>query len=131
METVLNPDFWSDQMASALKAWAIFIPFILVFFTAFKIIAKLKKENRGLRAQAEAVESRLQLAREANYGEAKTIAEFRTEIDGLRQLFGAGTEPSVVKPIIKEMDAWAAALATANRTTDHILTAEKPAIGGT
>ena len=73
---------------------------------------------------------RLQLARELNAGEAKAIAEIRTEVDGLRQLIKAKARQSRVEPIIKEVDASAATLAMTNSTTDHILTAQKLAIGG-
>ena len=51
METLLSPDFWSDQIAAALKGWAILIALILALWAAFKIkLAKTKKEMRGLRA---------------------------------------------------------------------------------
>ena len=130
METLLSPDFWSDQTAAALKAWAILIPLVLVLWAAFKIkIAKTKKEMRGLRAYTEAVESRLQLARELNAGDAKAIAEIRTEVDGLRQLIKAKARRSRVEPIIEEVDASAATLALINSTTDHVLTAKELAIG--
>jgi len=126
-------------MASAFKAWALFISFILVIpfilwlsSRPFKIrIAKLENENRELRAHADAIESRLQLATEANAGEAKTLDEILADIAELRQLIQVETEPSVVEPIIKEVDVSAAAQVMANRTTNHILTAEKLAIGGT
>ena len=130
METLLSPDFWSDQIAAALKAWAILIPLVLVLWAAFKIkIAKTKKEMRGLRAYTEAVEFRLQLARELNAGDAKAIAEIRTEVDGLRQLIKAKARRSRVEPIIEEVDASAATLALINSTTDHVLTAKELAIG--
>ena len=130
METLLSPDFWSDQTAAALNAWAILIPLVLVLWAAFKIkIAKTKKEMRGLRAYTEAVEFRLQLARELNAGDAKAIAEIRTEVDGLRQLIKAKARRSRVEPIIEEVDASAATLALINSTTDHVLTAKELAIG--
>ena len=48
MTNLLSLDFWSDQIAGALKAWAIFIPLILIFWAVFKIkLAKTKKEMRG------------------------------------------------------------------------------------
>ena len=57
METLLSPDFWSDQMAAVLKAWAILIPSILAFWATFKVkLAKTKKEMRRLREYTEAVE---------------------------------------------------------------------------
>ena len=131
MEILLSPDFWFEQIAAALKAWAILIPLILVLWAVFKIkLAKTKREVRGLRAHTEAVESRLQLARELSAGEAKTIAEIRTELDGLRQLIKAKGRRSRVEPIIKEVDASAATLAMSSSTTKHVLTAKKLAIGG-
>ena len=71
----------------------------------------------------------MQLARELNAGEAKAIAEIRTEVDGLRQLIKAKARPSAVEPIIKKVNASAAKLAMTNNTTDHILTAKELAIG--
>ena len=131
METLLSSDFWSDQIAAVFKAWAILVPLILALWAAFKIkLAKTKKEMRGLRAYTEAVESRLQLARELNAGEAKAIAEIRTEVDRLRQLIKARARRSSVEPIIKEVDASGATLAMTNRTTNHVLTAKELAIGG-
>ena len=72
----------------------------------------------------------MQLARELNAGEAKTIDEIRAEVDGLRQLIKAKARRSTVEPIIKEVDASAATLAMTNSTTDHVLTAKELAIGG-
>ena len=131
METLLSPDFWSDQIAAALKGWAILIALSLALWATFKIkFAKTKKEMRRLRAHSEAIESRLQLARDLNAGDAKAIAEIRTEVDGLRQLMKAKARRSTVEPIMEEVDASAATLAMTNRTTDHVLTAEGLAIGG-
>ena len=57
METLLSPDFWSDQITAALKGWAILIALILVLWAAFKIkLAKTNKAMRGLRGYTEAVE---------------------------------------------------------------------------
>ena len=131
METLLSSDFWSDQIAAVFKAWAILVPLILALWAAFKIkLAKTKKEMRGLRAYTEAVESRLQLARDLNAGEANAIAEIRAELDRLRRLIKARARRSSVEPIIKEVDASGATLAMANRTTNHVLTAKELAIGG-
>src|SRR5262249_39725383 len=127
MEILLNSEFWLDQVTSAFKAWAILVPLILIFFATFKI--KNTRKIRGLTEYAEAVESRLHLARELNAGEAKAIAEIRTELDGLRRLNAVNTETGFIEPIIKEVDASAATLATANITTNHILTSENLAIG--
>ena len=137
MEIPLSPDFWLDQIAAALKAWAILLPLILVFATAFTIrSATAERKLRRLRADTEAIKSRLQLARDLNYGEANTLAKLRTEIDTLRQLIDAKLKsrtrkkPSEVETTLKEVDASAATLAMANSTTDHVLTAEKLSIGG-
>ena len=131
MTNLFSPDFWSDQIATAVRAWAIFIPLVLALLAVFNIkLAKTKKEMRGLIAQTDAVESRLQLARELNAREAKAIAEIRNEVDGLRQLIKAKARRSTVEPIIKEVDASAATLAMTNSTTDDALTAKELAIGG-
>ena len=84
---------------------------------------------RQLKRHRDETKSRLELARELNAGEAKTIAEIRAEIVGLRKLIEAKAKPSAFEPIIKEVEATAQALVTANTTTDHVLTAQKPAIG--
>ena len=48
VEILVGPDFWLDQLAAALKAWAILIPLILVLWAAFKIkLAKTREELRG------------------------------------------------------------------------------------
>src|SRR5262249_28084885 len=107
------------------------VPLFLALWAAYKIkLAKTKKEMRELRAYTEAVEARLQLARDLNAGEAKAIAEIRAEVDGLRQLIEAKARRSVVEPMIKKVDASGASLAMTNRTANHILTAKELAIGG-
>jgi len=129
---VFSSDFWLGQMASALKAWAVLIPFILAFCAPFKVrIAKLKKENRKLRTRTDVVESRLKLASELNTGDAKAIAQIQTKIAGLRRQIKKGTQSNVVEPIVKEADSSATAMMMANTTINHILTAEKIAISGT
>lgn len=66
----------------------------LALWAAFKIkLEKTKKEMSQLRAYTEAVESRLQLARELNAGSAKALSEVRSEVDGLRQLIKAKARP--------------------------------------
>jgi hypothetical protein len=137
MEVLLGPDFWLDQIAAALKAWAILLPLILIFVSAFSIRSAIaERKLRGLRVYTEAIESRLQLARDLNTGEANTLAKLRTEIDALRQLIDAKLKsrtrkkPSEVEATLKEVDTSAATLAMANSTTDHVLTAEKLSIGG-
>ncbi len=130
METLLSPEFWSDQITAALKGWAILIAVILFLWAVFKIkLAKANKATRGLRGYAEAVESRLQLARELNAGEAKAIAEIRTEVDGLLELIKAKEGPSAVEPTIDKLNVSVRKLAMTNNTTDHILTAKELAIG--
>ena len=46
----------------------------------------MKKEMHRLQADTEAIESRLQLAREINAGEANILANLQAEIEGLRQV---------------------------------------------
>lgn len=133
MQTLLSADFWSDQIAAAFQAWAIWIPLILAFVVASKAIAA--KKMRELSAYTEAVESRLQLARDLNAGERNTLASLRAEIDALRQLIEAQPKsrtrrPSEVETTLKVVNTSAATLAMANTTTDHVLTAENLAIGG-
>ena len=130
METLLSPEFWSDQITAALKGWAILIAVILFIWAVFKIkLAKANKATRGLKGYTEAVESRLQLARELNAGEAKAIAEIRTEVDGLLELIKAKEGPSAVEPTINKLNVSVRKLAMTNNTTDHILTAKELAIG--
>ena len=125
-------------MAPALHAWPIFIA-LLAIFISLSILAfwaGLRSKNadaneqiRRLKAEKELLDSRLQLARDQNTGEARTIADIRTEVDELRGLIKANADPSKLEPIIKEVDASAAALVMANSTTDHILSAQNLAIG--
>src|SRR5262245_8734876 len=141
LERLISPDFWSDQIAAAFKAWAILFALALAFWAVCKIkLAKTNKEMLQLKAYKEAVESRLQLAHDRNVGEANTLAALRVEIDELRRLIrpkrkpqidGDGpskAKPSAVEIALKQVDASAATLAIANRTIDHILTAKKLAI---
>ena len=91
MENLFSSQFWLDQTAAALKAWAILIPFVLAVFATYEIRrVKLEKKNHKLKstlldciAQREAVEFRLRLASEENIGKTKAIADIRTQIDGL------------------------------------------------
>jgi hypothetical protein len=71
----------------------------------------------------------LQLARELNAGEAKAIAEIRTEVGGLLELIKAKEGPSAVEPTIDKLNVSVRKLAMTNNTTDHILTAKELAIG--
>jgi hypothetical protein len=84
---------------------------------------------RELKIHKDNVESRLELARELNFGEAEAIAEIRAEIVELKKLIEAHAQPSAFEPLIKEVEKTAQALVTANTTTNHVLTAIKPAIG--
>ena len=149
LESLIDPDFWSDQIAAALKAWAILIPLCLVFWGALKIkLARANKEIQALKTYTKAVESRLQLARDLNAGEFNNLAALRAEIDAMRRLTktkrksrkkddgdapdvdkGSEGQPSVVEATLKQVDASAASLAMANSTTDHILTAKALSIG--
>ena len=127
METLLSSDFWLDQIAAALKAWAILILLFVAFYAALKIkSATANRKVRKLKAYTEAVESRLQLARDLTIGEANNLHTLRAEIDALR--ISKSKNPTALKRI-KELDASATALAMANGTTDHILNAEKLSIG--
>jgi hypothetical protein len=121
MQIFLSPEFWSDQIAHVFKAWAILLALGLVFCL---VLAKTKMAMRKLKAYADAMESRLQMARDLNSGETNRLAELRAEIDGLRRL---KSKPRI-EAALKAVDASAATLAIANRTTNHILTAEKLAI---
>ncbi len=130
METLLSPDFWSDQIASAAKAWAILILLVLGFWATLSIKrVKTREEMDRLKAYEQLVESRLQLARDLNSGETKAIVEIRSELDRLRQSMAANAEPRVLEQIIREVDASAATLVMASSATNHVLTAEKLAIG--
>src|SRR5262245_61811588 len=127
METLLSSDFWLDQIAAALKAWAILILLFVAFYAALKIkSATANRKVRKLKAYTEAVESRLQLARDLTIGEANNLNTLRAEIDALR--ISKSKNPTALKRI-KELDALATTLAMANGTTAHILNAEKLSIG--
>src|SRR5262249_33485772 len=80
-EMLLSPDFWSHQMASAFKAWAIIVPLLFLTFAAGIKIKSVAAANALLRVKAhtEAVEARLELARELNVGEAKAIEDIRND----------------------------------------------------
>jgi hypothetical protein len=127
LESFLSPDFWSGQIAAAFKAWAILLGLGLVFWIALIVkLAKTKKEMRKLKVYTDAVESRLQLARDPNSGDINRLAELLAENDGLRQLINARND---FEATLKELDASAATRAMATSATDHILTAETLAIG--
>jgi septal ring factor EnvC (AmiA/AmiB activator) len=130
-KSVLSSDFWSQQLGAAFKAWAILIPLMLAFCIIEFIKGKTnEKRMRELRAHTEAVESRLQLARDQNAGETDRLAAIHTQIDELRSLIKANPAQTTIEPMIKEVKESASSLEMANRTTDHILTAERLAIGG-
>lgn len=98
METLFSAEFWSNQLDFALKAWAIIIPlFILIFWAGFR--SKSAAQSHRIRAHEEPLDARLELAREQNADEAKTVANIRTEIAELRKLIGTGAKPSVLQHI--------------------------------
>jgi hypothetical protein len=82
--------------------------------------------RRKLKVYTDAIESRLQLARDLNGGDINRLAELLAENDGLRQLINARND---FEATLKELDASAATRAMATSATDHILTAETLAIG--
>src|SRR5262249_26710505 len=92
-------------------------------------LATLKRKFGELQEYVDAVEARLQLARELNAGDAKAISEVRAEVARLRTKIAAKTEPAVDETNLKGIEASAAALAITNHTTNHILHAENLAIG--
>jgi hypothetical protein len=131
METPLSSGFWSKQIFYASEAWVILASLcILAFYAGFRIRGiRAKSETLKLRADAGAIESRLQLARELNIGDAKAINDIRTDIHKLRNMIGTDAQSNSLGPLIEDLDARTDTLALSNRTTDHILNAEKPAIG--
>jgi len=130
-EMLLSRDFWWDQITSALGAWAIIVPLVLLTLAVGIKIKSARAANALLRMKAhtEAVEARLELARELNAGEAKTIADIRKDIVELRTLLGTDSKPSSLEPLLADAEARADTLGTANRTTDHVLNAKNVAIG--
>jgi hypothetical protein len=130
-EMLLSPDFWSDQIALALRAWAIIIPLLLLSFAAGLKIRSVTAANALLRQKVhtEAVEARLELARELNAGEAKAIEDIRRDIVELRTLVGVDSKSSSLEQLLADAEARAETLGTANRTTDHVLNAKNVAIG--
>ena len=81
-----------------------------------------------LQRHREDTESRLELARELNAGERERIAEIRAEIVELRKLIEAEAKPGAFERLVKDVETTAQALVMANTATDHVLTAQKPAI---
>jgi hypothetical protein len=131
METLLGSDFWSKQFFYGSQAWVVLASLcILAFYAGFRIRGvRAKSEALKLKADIETIETRLQLARELNSGDAEAINDIRTDIRELRRMIGTDVQPNSLEPLIKDLDARTDALALSNRTTDHILNAEKLAIG--
>jgi len=128
-ETFLSPDFWSAQLTAAFEARAILVPLLILVFCFGVIIARRIATSRAVSEDLQTFESRLRLARDQNSDEAKFIAEVASKIQALRKLNEAKAKRSDVELMIEEADAKTRALAMANRITNHILTADKPAIG--
>jgi len=121
-----------------LAAWYLLAAFagsVIIVISVYNLVAtklklaKLKKQIRELQEHVDAVDSRLQLARELNSGDSLAISEVRAEVARLRKKIAANAEPVVDEAHLKEVEASAAALAITNSTTDHILHAEHLAIG--
>jgi len=131
METLLSSDFWSKKILYSPETWVISASLLtLAFYAGFKIRGiRAKSETLKLKADKEAIETRLQLARELNIGDTKAINDIRTDIHELRKKIGTDAQSNSLQPLIEDLDARTDALAVSNRTTDHILNAEKLAIG--
>jgi len=128
METLLSPDFWSAQLTAAFEAQAILIPLLILAFWFGVLVAHRSGKSRTRREDQENFESRLRLARDQNSDEAKFIVEVASKIQALRKLNEAKAKRSDVESIIEEADAKTRALAMANQITNHILSADNPAI---
>ena len=90
---------------------------------------KSHRRNPEYRTHAEALEARLELARELNEGETKAIAAICNDIVELKKLIGSDKQFSQLEPLLTDVDERTDALVVANRTTDHLLNAKKLAIG--
>ena len=117
-------------MDFSLQAWAILIPLLIVvvFCAGFMSGARRAKTQIKDKENLHNLESRLLLARDQITDDTKAIAAIQADIDQLRTLIKAKAKRTVLEPIIEEAEARAQTLAMSNRTTDHILTAQKPAI---
>ena len=104
------------------------VPILLLTLLAGFRLKTTSAKIRELELHNEHIESRLELARELNTGDAKVVARICNEIAELRKLVEAKAKPSTLEPIVKEVQATADALATAKTTTNHVLTARKLAI---
>jgi hypothetical protein len=129
MEMIFSTEFWSDQITDAVGAWAVIVPILLLTFWAGFRLKTTGAKMRELEKHKENIESRLELARELNAGDTKIVSRIRNEIAELRKLVEAKAKPSTLEPIVKEVEATAEALATAKTATNHVLTAQKLAIG--
>src|SRR5262245_8521221 len=105
-----------------LQVWVI-VPLLIVAFLAGFVFGarRAKSKNTDLR-------SRLRLACDQISEDAKAIADIQADIDQVRRLFKAKARRTVIEPIVEDVEARVQTLAMSNRTTDHILTAEKLAI---
>jgi hypothetical protein len=117
-------------MDFSLQAWAILIPLLIVviFCAGFMSGARRPKTQITDKENLQNLESRLLLARDQITDDTKAIAAIQADIDQLRTLIKAKAKRTVLEPIVEEAEARAQTLAMSIRTTDHILTAEKPAI---
>ena len=128
METLVSTDFWSIQLAAIFSAWAILIPLlILVFWAGFRV-SRRGGSVQALRADKEALETRLRLACGQNADEAKLISGIRSKIIELQQSMKTRTKRSDLQAILEEAERRAHALENTNRVTDHILSSKKLAV---
>ena len=116
-------------MEFSLQVWATLVPLLIMgFWAGFIFGARRAKTKITDKPNLENVESRLQLARDQITEDAKAIAGIQSDIDQLRTLIKAKARRTVLEPIVEEAEARVQTLVMSNRTTDHILTAEKLAI---
>jgi hypothetical protein len=101
---------------------------LLTLWAGFRLRATSAK-IRELEEQKKHIESRLELARELSTGDAKFVTRIRNQIADLRKLVEAKAKLTRLEPIVKDVEATAEALATAKTTTNHVLSAQKLAIG--
>ena len=109
-----------------LLPWAILIPLLIVVFWAGFIFGTRRGKTRIKDDEKFGVDSRLRLALDQVTDDSKAIAKIQADIDQLRILIKAKAKRVVLEPIIEKAEANAQALAISNRTTDHILTADRP-----
>jgi biopolymer transport protein ExbB/TolQ len=128
VETLFSSDFWSVQLAAIFAAWAILIPLlILVFWAGFRV-SRRGGSVQTLRADKEALETRLRLACGQNTDEARLISGVQSKIVELQRSMKTRTKRSDLQSILEEAEREAYALASANRVTDHILSSKELAV---